>query len=212
MQNINVKLLDEMLKSQSSNEILASSFKNMRPKKKDFLKCTIMFLISLIPACLIGISEETVSIFCYSLEKINDVILAIFGVVFTGYVFFQALVNDELLLRLLNQETQKDKKKISKLQETNEEFVYLMMMCVISIIVNIFLIVCVGAIPEDFNLLNKRLYNNIIASAMLEVYFTFVFSVLWSIKSFIFNIFELFKLHAGTRVIEIINKTEDSED
>ena len=208
MGKINVDLLVKMLEPQSSARIMIESFENLKPTKKDVKKILLICLIAFIPAFLIGYSEDTVTIFGDSVEKINDVLLAIFGIVFTGYVFFQALINDELLIRMLNDKVEKNGKEKSKLQETNEEFVYLMMLCVFFVLLNLFLLLCVGAIPKDFVCFDKRIYNNTLAIILLDLYFFFIFYIMWEVKSFIFNIFQLFKMHAGTRVIEILNEDD----
>ena len=209
MKEINVDLLEKMLEPQTSSTILIKSLDNLRPTKKDWKKVGLICLASAVPAVLVGCSKDTVVIFRDSIEKINDVLLAIFGIVFTGYVFFQALINNELLIRMINDKVKKKDREISKLQETNEEFVYLMMMCTVSIIFNLFLLLCFRAIPDDFTVLKDGTYNDIIATILLCVYFSCSFYIMWEIKSFIFNIFQLFKLHAGTRLIEIINGEND---
>lgn len=211
MKEINVDLLEKMLEPQSSSAIMMESFENLKPTKKDILKIILICLIAAIPAIFIGCSKDTVSIFRYSVEKINDVLLAIFGIVFTGYVFFQALINNELLIRMLNDKVEKNGKEISKLQETNEEFVYLMMICAFSIIFNLFLLLCFGAVPNDYLFFKERIYNNIGAIILLFFYLFFIFYIMCEIKSFIFNIFQLFKLHAGTRVIEMLNEENNKE-
>lgn len=211
MKEINVDLLEKMLAPQTSSTILMKSLDNLKPIKQDLKKIVIICLMSVVPAVLAGCSKDTVVIFRDSLEKINDVLLAIFGIIFTGYVFFQALINNELLVRMINDKVKKKDGEISKLQETNEEFVYLMMTCAVSIIFNLFLLLCFGAIPDDFAVLKNEVYNIIIAVILLCLYFSYIFYFMWEIKSFIFNIFQLFKLYAGTRLIEIINEENDKD-
>lgn len=212
VKKIDVDLLEKMLEPQTSARIMVESFENLNPTPKDIKKILFIFLIAFIPAFLIGYSVDTVTLFREAVEKINDVLLAIFGIVFTGYVFFQALINNELLIRMLNDKIEKYGKEKSKLQETNEEFVYLMMICLFFILLNLFLVLCFGAVPNDFVCFDERIYNNVLAIILLDLYFFFVFYIMWEIKSFIFNIFQLFKMHAGTRVIEIINEEKKKEN
>lgn len=47
------------------------------------------------------------------------------------------------------------------------------------------------------------------AITLVQLYFVFNANIFLELKSFIFNIFQLFNLHAGTKVIQII--TEDDE-
>ena len=211
MKKIEIDLLQKMLEPQSSDQIMLESFESLKPTKKEIKKFLFICLVALIPALLIGYSEDTIDLFENSVEKINAILLAIFGIVFTGYVFFQALVNDDLLIRMFNSKTEKNGKDKSKLQETNEEFVNLMMLCLFFILLNLFLSLCLGAVPNDFVCFERRIYNNALAILLLNLYFFFAFYIMWEIKSFIFNIFQLFKMHAGTRVMEIIEKEKDEE-
>lgn len=211
MGKIDNDLLRKMLEPQSSDQIMLESFESLKPTKKKIKKFLFICLVALIPAFLIGYSEDTIDLFENSVEKINTVLLAIFGIVFTGYVFFQALVNDDLLIRMLNYKTEKNGKDKSKLQETNEEFVQLMMLCLFFILLNLFLSLCLEAVPNDFVCFERRTHNNALAIPLLNLYFFFVFYIMWEIKSFIFNIFQLFKMNAGTRAIEIIEKDKDKE-
>lgn len=212
MKKINIDLLQTMLKPKTSGNVMFDSFKELKPTKENIKKNIAFCVIAFVPSLLIGCSENTVSIFKDSVGIINDMTIAIYGIVFTGYVFFQALINNELLVRMLNDKVRKNGEERSKLQETNEEFVHLMMLCVFSLVFNLFLILCIGAVSNDFTIFRIRIYNNVIAIILLELYFFFSFTIVWETKSFIFNIFQLFQMHAGTRILELINEDKENDN
>ena len=141
-----------------------------------------------------------------------DIMLGIFGIVFTGYTFFQALMNKQLLVRMLsnNSEDNEDKTK-SKLQETNESFVEYMMLNLISIIVSLLLKIILSSIPAEFVAFSKMLTNNIIATLLISLYFYFILTIIWEVKSFIYNVFQVFNMHAGTRVLELFDDDDKDE-
>lgn len=200
-----------LFSNDSSNKIFLRAFRILKISKDDWKKSVAILIICLIPTAMISISTDTVILFHTSVEQILNVTLALFGIVFTGYAFFQALINNELLIRMLaSTDEQKDGTKINKLQETNESFVDLMMMLLLLIIMTLFLKIVVANIPTNFVLFNNGCYNNCTAGMFIEIYFAFSAAIIWEIKSFIFNIFQLFNAHAGARAIEIIdNQSED---
>ena len=62
----------------------------------------------------------------------------------------------------------------------------------------------------DFYMFECKAINNILACIGLEMYFYVSTITLLEMKGFIYNIFQLFNFHAGTRVMEIL-KEEDQK-
>ena len=155
----------------------------------------------------ICIRWETVNIFSESCETILNVVVAMFGTVFTGYSFFQALISEELLVRMVN-DTTKDCKgdEKSKLQETNETFIECMMLELFTILISLLLKIIISCVNPEFLLFNQMWKNNTMASILIFVYFYIVAIVLWEIKSFIFNVFQLFNIYAGVKIVGIVKK------
>lgn|GEM_PF-1013808 len=216
-------LKDSILKIQklfikrSSSEVMKEAFKIICPQKTTWMSCLVFSIISISIAIIIGSSSDTVQLFYNSVEIFNTVILAIFGIVFTGYVFFQALLNNELLKRLIDADSTNKFEKIEKgtkslLQESNEYFVYLTILNIIEIIINVILLILIGSIPNDFIVFSSLVLNNIIACIGISIYYSFSFLILWEMKCFIYNIFQLFNAHAGAKAIEIMKNEEDSTE
>ena len=80
------------------------------------------------------------------------------------------------------------------------------MLDIATVIVSLFLYIIVSGIPEKFVLLNNTVANNIIAIILIESYFIFVFTAIWEVKSFIFNIFQLFNMYSVSRIIELLKQ------
>lgn len=206
MKQVNVESLEKMFQSVTSAHLIRNALKMYIPSKKYGKRIIVENIICFIPAFLMGVSLNTQEIFLEGIEIINDTIVAIFGIVFTGYALFQAFINNELLIRMINNEGKENK---NKLQETNETFAELMMLCVISIMCNVLLKLIINSLSADFIIFDSKLYNDVMAITLVQLYFVFNANIFLELKSFIFNIFQLFNLHAGTKVIQII--TEDGE-
>lgn len=212
MRQINIKLLEKMFQSTTSSRLIKNALKMYIPRGKYKKRIIGENIFCLIPTILIGISLNTQQLFLNGMELINNSIMAIFGIVFTGYALFQAFINDELLLRMINEPDLENKDMRNKLQETNETFTELMMLCVISIVTNVYLNLIISSLPENFLVFEKMAYNNIFAMVLMQIYFVFNSNIFLELKSFIFNTFQLFNLHAGTKVIQIMQNKEGNDD
>lgn len=207
-QALRLDIIEKMFQPISSNQILFDAMKMFIPTKKEIGRFFVTVILSIIPTYFIATSYDTVSIFQDSVEIMNNVILALFGIVFTGYALFQALIGKEMLVRMLQSTVVVGNEEKSKLQESNELFAKTIMMEFICIVINIFLLLILFCIPEDFTVFYYKTWNDIAAGSGMVVYFYMSFVVLIEIKSFIFNIFELFNFHAGTRIMEAIKDDE----
>lgn len=209
---INIDAILRFLKPESSNQLIKRSLRVFEISKKNRKKIVCLYIISVFIATFVGFSPNTASIVCDTAQTMIDIMLGMFGIVFTGYALFQALMNKQLLIRMLSSDEKngKDKSK-SKLQETNESFVEYMMLNLISIIVSLFLKIIASSIPNKAVIFSKMSTNNIVATLLISLYFYFILIIMWEAKSFIFNVFQVFNMHAGTRVLELLGD-DDKDD
>lgn len=204
---IKMEIVHKLLENKTSSRIIVSSFHVFKFSKQKRKTQTFIFILAIIPSIFIGMSVNTQEIAVNSFQTILDVILALFGIVFTGYSFFQALINKELLIRMMvPSRLDKDGEDKSKLQETNESFVECMMLNLISIILTLLLRIVIECIPNDFLLFGELWQNNVLAVFLLLLYFYFIITIIFEVKSFIFNIFQLFNVYAGTKIVNIIKE------
>ena len=205
--NINIDAALQLAKERKAKDVISSAMNAFKITKKNYLQRGILIVIILIIATVVGYTRETVNIFSESCETILNVVVAMFGTVFTGYSFFQALISEELLVRMVN-DTTKDCKgdEKSKLQETNETFIECMMLELFTILISLLLKIIISCVNPEFLLFNQMWKNTTMASILIFVYFYIVAIVLWEIKSFIFNVFQLFNIYAGVKIVGIVKK------
>lgn len=203
------KNIENLFSKRSSAQVFLGSFREISPCKDTWRSFVIIIFLLIIPSYLIGFSEKTVEFFIDSIDILNTIILALFAVVFTGYAFFQALVNKEFLLRLLSNEGNSSGK--SKLQESNEYFANIMMLDVFAIIINAFLLITFKCLPEDFCLFDDLWTNNSLSALLIWIYFSLMFLIIWEMKSFVYNAFQLFNAHAGAKAIALLKDNKKEE-
>lgn len=209
MIQVKESVLKALLKNESSEKILLNSFYIFLPSKKNIKEKSIMFGVCLLLSYFIIYSHNIVALFGNVCDIMLSVFLGLFGIIFTGFVFFQALLNDNLLIMLIISKAGKERKEKSKLEEVNNNFVSLMMLYIIAIIVSLMLTIIIPCIPEDFTLFSNVRISNLVALILVLMFYVFSAELLWRVISFVRNIYVLFNAYAVSR---LTNLTEIKED
>ena len=118
-------------------------------------------------------------------------------------------MNKKMLLQLL-EDTKVDEngEEKSRLQDINENFVYLMLLQVVGIMTALIIKIVLLCVADNFTLFMSIIINNIIAMGLISAYFIFIGIILWRTVSFVSSIFQLFNIYAVTRVLEMIDEEE----
>lgn len=139
-----------------------------------------------------------------------DLLLALFGIVFTGYAIFQAVLSRTTLTKMLEVKSEDDE---SYFLTFNYHFmmlsINLLLLVSFTALMKIFLVM----LPDDFyiSILNNSL-NELLNFFLLSLYLEAVILTLFEIKSFIFNIFQAFKFYALAEGIEELSKKSNETD
>ena len=138
--------------------------------------------------------------------------LAMFGIIFTGYAIFQAILNEKMLVKMVENTVKTKGGEESLLQNTNKSFVGLMMLVIVLIAISFLLKVSIGNFPSDFVLFNYKRVNEYLSIFFITIYFSYTFTILYEMKCFVFNIAQLFNAYSGARIIEILERRNDSQE
>lgn len=168
-------------------------------------------MLSIIPAFIISIGTETIAQFVQMTDVVLDILLALFGIIFMGYTIFQAILNEKMLVKMIEVTQEEEGKEKSILQISNESFVGLMMLSVLGILVSYFLKLILGGINTEFALFSSDAVNILCAGILCSIYFFYIAVIIWEMKSFVFNIFQLFNAYSGARVVEILERKISKE-
>lgn len=210
-QKIRIDMVEKLLQHTSSDELVKKTRKILIPEKKENKKYIGTIIACSILSTCIATSKDTVDIFVDTVQCVNDIILALFGIVFTGYALFQALIGKEMLRRMINSTVGNADEEKSKLQEANELFAEVMTLDFMCVIVNIVLIIIGKCIPSDTALFPQKWLNNLLSGFGIGLYFYMITLTLLEVKSFIYNMFQWFNFHAGTRLIELMDEESDKK-
>lgn len=220
MDENDIKKIEKLMQKHSSKEILKGAFYIIRPQRKCWISDLVITLISIFGSVIIALSNDTIKLLDNTVNIFNNVVLALFAIVFTGYAFFQALINNELLKRLIHADAKEgveDKTKAiddpkSLLQESNEYFIDVMMLDIVEIIINVIQLIFLQCLPIRLPFNVSLIIANILKITYMSVYFAFSLSVIWEMKSFIFNTFQLFNAHASAKALEILENEGDKNN
>ena len=99
----------------------------------------------------------------------------------------------------------------SKLEESNESFIYLIIIQIIALLIDFLVYIVMSAIPHNWYLTNINIVNECISVILIEALLYLNVEAIWEMKSFIFNVYQLFNAHAMSRVVEIIERKNEEK-
>ncbi len=212
MDDRRIEALEEMLVDSKSEVLLKKSFGIFRISRENILSRVVILILSMVISFVIGYLN-TIEILNKVIPVILDAILAVFGIVFTGYAFFQALLSKEHLSVLIEvvQVDKKNSKGQNTLYKSNWNFVQLMMQFLISIFATLLLQIVLSCMPTEFCLFENMCLNVILASFLIMIYVFHLMVIMWRMISFVFNIYQLFNSYAVTKYLSYIKHGNDEE-
>lgn len=199
-------------KRTNSSIVLIHAVEILKPSKKNIWRKICFIVVELLIAIVLIMNNNTITVFSEILEIMNAVLLAFFAVVFTGYALFQALIGDRLLLYLINETIEEDGEEKSHLENSNYYFAKVMLLQFILILLNLFAIIILSIVPDLLVMqIISPFLKEVEGITIIFILFHFNFEVLWETKSFIFNVFQLFNMHAMARIIDIMKNTKEEK-
>lgn len=206
---IKPNIIDKLFQASTSKKTMLHAFAIFVPAKRNVFSSVVLLGLSVIAACIISTGQNTVSLFVNSVDMILTVLIELFGIIFAGYAIFQAILSEKMLIKMLQYTTKKDLEEKSLLQTTNENFVELMMLTILGIIVSVFIKLILGGINQEFALFPSEIVNEVCSGFLCALYYFFSATIMWEMKSFVFNIFQLFNAYSGARILEIIENNQE---
>lgn len=198
----------KLYEESSSSKVFIESLKTLKPNKSTFLHKLIFGLIEVCLAFLMARRIDTIGVTKDVLQVIITVMLALLAVVFTGYAFFQALINDKLLVSMIAAGDEDN----NKLSESNLYFTEVMFLQIVCVLLDLFVIIFMIVLPDDWTLLSTNTLNELLVTIGITLLLYCNVESIWEMKSFIFNVFQLFNLHAYSRIVKIVENQSDKTE
>ncbi len=200
--------VEKLIRAESSDEMIKTAIKKLLPNKDDYLTSVFSFFLALIFALLIGMSNDTREIALTTSETLLNIILAIFGCVFTVYSIIIAVSSDQFIKLLSGIDGKKD----SALVEQFSYFEYALFIYFVDLVNTSIFILVLKCIPGNFMLFQDRNLNNVTAILGLLVFYGFSFRSLFELKSTIRNTIILFRLSIAEKNLKFIEEEQKQND
>lgn len=194
--------LKDLLKEKNFKDILIEGLKLLKPSKDRIIFIVIVLLLMCMPVFNIINSGNVINKVQWIMDKSNDLIKDLFGIIFTGYALFQALIGVNALKQMLINKIGKH----SSFKAYNLYFFILSITYLLIIIFNYILSI----------LLNSGICNyisifNIAVKKSLEFLFVIIYIginifAVCEIKSFLVNMYYCFNMSVFSEGIEIIKE------
>ena len=202
---------EQLKEKTSSSKVFVNSLDLLRFSKSNVIRKTSFLLIEFAASLIMSCQISTISLVKSTFELLIGVMSALVAIVFTGYAFFQALINDELLVALLSVEDSGDKSQTSgSLISTNKYFAEVMIFQISCLVADVAIVIFSIILPDNWCLTGLYPCDLVLSSVFILAILHCNIEIIWEMKSFIFNTFQLFNLHACARMRHI-NDAKDCQ-
>lgn len=188
----------------SSHQLLVDSLiLILKPTRNDWKRKLLFVGLEIFAAIIISVQVNTISMAKEIFSLLITVIISLIAIVFTGYAFFQALINDKLLVALLSVESEENNRNTGSLLNSNKYFAEVMTLQIFCLMLDLIAVTAMTIMPEDWYLFDNNTCNVVFSCILILCTFYCNVECIWEMKSFIFNVFQLFNLHAYSRIQKI---------
>lgn len=175
-------------------------------KRRSIILGFFFIIIFITQKFLLYPKVKAISILADITVNLNTIMIPVFAVIITGYAIFQALSNGGTLIRMIaiNHEG-----KLDKFSTYNLYFYSLSLIYLGIIILNFLLLVTFKYMPTNWSLdFITNSINEYIAAFLITFYLILNLNFLIEIKSFIYNLFQIFITNGFSAAIEHIDNEE----
>jgi hypothetical protein len=198
------------LKKINSNKLFLESidFFKLSKRRSCFLLLVFVVILVFLKFLLFNVTSA-IDIISSLTVNINTIIIPIFAIVITGYAIFQALANGQTMITLI---TVRHGEESSKFKIYNLYFFGIGICYLILIITNFLLMIFFNDLPRDWHLpyLSQRL-SELISATLISFYIVLVLNFLIEVKSFIYNLFQVFITNASSNAISFLEELDKKQ-
>ncbi|EHQ92116.1 hypothetical protein [Desulfosporosinus youngiae] len=199
--------INEFTEKTPAKKMIIDAFKEITPDKNNWIAFVISFVLGVFFAAIIGINENTVKILLAIVGVLLNVLLYIFGYLFTIYAILLAFLSDKYIKELAKLKTDGvSSLMISTKYYESVLFLYFIGLCITGVI-----LLFLNCIVNEWVLTSNYIINNSLAVLVLIIYFTYIFRIIYELKSAIYNTIVLFRESIAYKLLIIFKKEREGE-
>lgn len=191
-------------KNQKPSNMFKNAISEIRLNKKSRAQYIVSMSIALFLSYISVYKSNTVLTMLSAVEVINGASLGLIAIIFGTYAIFQALMTDSVVWAMLESEN-------NLLDIGNKSFLNTILLYWFEIMVNVVLLIILNVVPEEFCIFKSIEATNLIAFILSSIYFGYCFLLIYEIKNFTVNLYQMFNLYNVCRGLEILEKDGDEE-
>lgn len=204
--------IEEFKEAKPAKKMMMTALKEILPTKENRFGFFVSLALGVIFAIIVGTSSETINMLKMLSDKLLGTLLAIFACIFAVYSILLAFLNDGYIKRLstINYDA-----KTSYLKKSTTYYESVLFLYFIGIGIAQIVLLLLSCMPEDFTLTLSHSFNTCTAIVLIWLYLSFIFRVLYELKSTIYNTIILFRASMAYKLIDFEKeeavKSSDSE-
>ncbi len=199
--------IEEFTEETPAKKMIAHAFGEIIPNKNNWVAFVISFILGIFFAVIIGINENTVKILLSIVGVILNVLLYIFGYLFTIYAILLAFLSDNYIKELSKLKTD----GVSSLKTSTKYYESVLFLYFIGLSITGVILLFLNCVVNEWILTENYLVNNVLAILLLTIYFTFIFRIVYELKSTIYNTIVLFRESIAYKILIIFKKEKEGE-
>ncbi len=201
--------IEEFLVDTPASKMIKDALKEILPQRGNLFSIIISATFGIIFGLIIGLSLNTVQILTSVVGTLFEVVLAVFGCIFAVYSILLAFLNDEYIKKLAKIDS---KNGISFLKESTTYYESVLFLYFIAIAISGILLLFLNCVDDNFVLTSNNTLNNSLAIVSIFIYLTFVFRIIYELKSTIYNTIRLFRASLSYKILSFIENEKEDKD
>lgn len=198
--------IDEFIKETPAKKMIAHAFKEIAPNKDNLCAFAISLVLGIFFAYIVGFNENTVKMLLAIVGILLNILVGVFGYLFTVYSILLAFLGDSYIKELSKINGCDG---ISYLKSSTTYYESVLFLYFIGLAITGVLSLFLNCIENDWVLTPNLIVNNGLAILLLSLYFSFIFRIIYELKSTIYNTIVLFRQSIAYKILIIVKKEKE---
>ncbi|MTN92199.1 hypothetical protein GMB49_05500, partial [Turicibacter sanguinis] len=177
-----VEVIKQLMPEDNSNTKIKRAFKNFF-SKQEIKSAKIVYLISIPLTLFISFSPDTVMLIKNFSNLSLTLLITIFPGLLTFYTIIISIIGKKNIETLIRAQGQKKTLLVTVMNYYEE----ILMLYFVGIFITLVVYCYIDLIPSNFTLTKNYVLNCLLAFILIYVYITFVFRLIYELKSTIYN-------------------------
>lgn len=198
MENAKYEKISNIVDKRNKNRVIIESIQEIRYNSKSKIQYMLSIGLGVILGFAMANTKETVGLMININEKSLNITLAFIGIILGSYSLFQALLNKDIVLLLIEE-------KNDLLIDSNKTFMNLAVLYISGILFDFILGIVLNMIPSYFLILDNLVLSNILAGIGISFYLWYHIMLFLENINFVLNLYRMFGVYNTLKALEALD-------